>query len=135
MQDIPINILALVVAAVAKVVIAGAWFAIPVNNKAWMAATHSTKDDIKKRTPVALVVDLVSSFVLAWILAHAIGYAGAKDIGGALMVGFFNWLGFILAAQIPQLTWDKRDPKFFVSAQIFMLLAFLAMGAIIVSWS
>lgn len=135
MQEIPVNYLAIVVAAVVKVVIAGGWFAIPVNNKAWMVATGSTAADIKKRTPVALVVDLLSSFVLAWILAHAIGFAGAKDIGSGLMVGFFNWLGFILAAQIPQLTWDKRDPKFFVSAMIFMLLAFLAMSAIIVSWT
>ena len=43
--------------------------------------------------------------------------------------------GFILAARIPQPTWDKRDPKFFVPAMIFMLLAFLAMSAIIVSWA
>jgi uncharacterized protein YebE (UPF0316 family) len=135
MQDLPINYLAVIVAAIVKVAIAGVWFAIPVNNKAWMTATNSTKEDIKKRTPVALVVDLLSSFVLAWILAHAIGYAGAKDIGGGIMVGFFNWLGFILAAQIPTLTWDKRDPRFFTSAQIFMLIAFLVMGAILASWT
>jgi len=135
MQDIAVNNLAVLVAAIVKVVIAGAWFAIPVNNKAWMAATHSTAADIKKRTSVALVVDLISSIVLAWILAHAIGFAGAKGAGEGAMVGFFNWLGFILAAQIPQLTWDKRDPKFFVSAQIFMLLAFLAMGAILGGWA
>lgn len=135
MQDLPINYIAVIVAAIVKVVIAGVWFTIPVNNKAWMTATNSTKDDIKKRTPVALVVDLVSSFVLAWILAHAIGYAGVKDVGGGLMVGFFNWLGFILAAQLPALVWDRRDPRFFVSGQIFMLIAFLAMGAILASWT
>jgi hypothetical protein len=134
MQDLPINYLAVLVAAVAKVVIAGLWFAIPVNTKAWMGATNMTQAQMRQGLPLKLGVDLVSSFVLAWILAHAIGYAGAKGIGGGAMVGFFNWLGFILAAQIPTLTWDKRDPKFFVSAQIFMLIAFLVMGAILASW-
>ena len=134
MHEIPVNLLACLVAAVVKVAIAGVWFAIPVNNKAWMTATNSTREDMRKRTPVALAVDLVSSFVLAWILAHAIGYAGAKGAGEGAAVGFFNWLGFILAAQIPALTWDKRDPKFFASSQVFMLIAFLAMGAIIAGW-
>jgi len=135
MQQLPINYLALIVAAVVKVVLAAIWFNIPFNAKAWATATGSTPADMKKRMPLGIVSDLIASFVMAWVLAHAIGYAGAKDIGSGLAVGFFNWLGFGLAIQFTGLIWDKRNPGYFWSSQVFLLIAFLAMSAIIVGWT
>ena len=33
--------------------------------------------------------------VMAFVLLHAVHYAGATTIGTGAAVGFFNWLGFI----------------------------------------
>lgn len=135
MQDFAINYFAVIVASLVKVALGAVWFNFRFNIKAWEAATGLIAADTKQRARIGVSVDIVSTLVLAWILAHVIAYAGVTDIRGGLKIGFLCWLGFVLALRLPALIWDKRNPRFFVSSQAFTLIAFLAMGGIIADWA
>src|SRR5258708_34989870 len=97
MQPFPINYLALLVATIVKVVIGMLWYSPLLFGRAWMRLVGCEPEEMKSRMPKAMVVDLVATFVLAFVLVHAVHYAGATGAGQGAAVRFFYWLGLLPA--------------------------------------
>src|SRR5947209_4346317 len=95
MQHFSINYLALVVAAIARFVFGWIWYSPLLFGKRWMSLTNCSPDQMKSRMPMLAPVDLICNFVMAFVLVHAVHYAGAASAGTGAAVGFFNWLGFV----------------------------------------
>ena len=135
MRELPINYLAVLVATLVKFFLGWLWYSQFVFGKQWAALTGITQDKMKASMPKAIGADLVGTFILAWVLAHAVGYAGATTVGTGAAVGFFNWLGFIFAATLGTMFYEQRPPKLGLIYNGYMLIAFLIMGGILAVWT
>ena len=81
-----------------------------------------------------LPVDFVCNFIMAFVLLHAVHYAGAANAGQGVAVGFFNWLGFVATVMLMITLYEKRPAKLFWINSGFQLISLLIMGAIVAVW-
>jgi hypothetical protein len=132
-QPFPINYLALLVAAVAKSALGSIWYT--ALGKQWRELTGITPEQIKQGMAKAMVVDFIGNFIMAFVLVHAVHYAGAKGSGEGAGVGFFNWLGFIGVVSLGSVFFERRPFKLFVINNVYLLLSLIMMGAIVATWT
>ena len=133
-MKVPINYLAVLVSAIAMYVIASIWYGV-IFRKSWAALTGITE---MKPVPLQMVLPFLGSLMMAYVLDHAIIYAVAymqmPGVGGGLMCGFFNWLGFIVPLTLMGVVYEKRAWKLWVMDISFWLVSLLVMGAILSAW-
>jgi hypothetical protein len=134
MQHFVINYLALAAATIARFLFGWLWYSPLGFGKSWMALTNCTPEDMKKNLPRAIPADLITSFILAFVLVHAVHYAGATSAAQGAAVGFFNWLGFIATVTFTATLYEKRPFKLFLINNGFQLITLLFMGAIVAVW-
>jgi len=134
MQHFPINYLALVVAAIARFLFGWLWYSPLLFGKTWMSLTNCSPEEMKRRMPLLASLDLISNFVMSFVLVHAVHYAGATNAGQGAAVGFFNWLGFIATVTLMATLYEKRPLKLFWINNGFQLISLLIMGAIVAVW-
>lgn len=84
--------------------------------------------------PTLALTDLIANFVMAFVLVHAVHYAGAVNAGQGALVGFFNWLGFIATVMLMLTLYEKRPAKLLWINSGFQLISLLIMGAIVAVW-
>jgi len=134
MHEIAINYLAVVAAALAKIVLGAVWYSPVAFVRPWMEMVGVTDAQMKTRMPTALAVDVIGSLIMAFVLAHAVGYAGAATIATGAAVGFFNWLGLVAIATIASVTYEGRPLRYFLINNGYLLLSLVIMGAILAVW-
>jgi hypothetical protein len=134
-MQVPVNYLAVLVAAIASYVIASVWYGV-IFRKLWMQLTGIS--DMKPK-PMSMVLPFVGSLVMSYVLVHSIAfgnaYMHASGFATGLQGGFFNWLGFIAPVTLMGVVYEKRSWKLWVLDNGFWLLSLLVMGAILSSWT
>ena len=132
---VPINYLAVVVAAIASYVLAFLWYGVVFKNR-WMQLTGITE---MKPTAKNIILALVGAWFMSWVLDHAAifgnAYLHTGGVSGGLMCGFFNWLGFIMPLTMTSVLYEKRKWSLWVLDNGFWLLSLLVMGAILSAWT
>ena len=135
MQPFPINYLALVVATIAKGAIGFLWYSPFLFLKPWLALSRETQDGMKQGMAKALTIETVGNFVMAFVLVHAVHYAGATTAPLGAAVGFFNWLGFVLTIGLASYAYEHRPLKLVAINSGYQLVGLLVMGAIVAVWT
>jgi len=134
MQPVPINIWALLVAALAKMVVGMIWYSPAMFLKPWMKLVGRSLEDMKAGMAKGLTTDAIGALVMAFVLVHAVRYAGATSAAQGAAVGFFNWLGFVAVVTLTIAVYEKRPFKLFVINNGYQLVSMLIMGAILAVW-
>jgi hypothetical protein len=134
MQEFPINWLAVLVVTLVKFVLGFVWFGL-VFGKQWQALTGVTQAQMKAGMAKAIVTDLVTTFIMAFVLVHSVHYAGANTWGMGAGVGFFNWLGYIGAISLSQTVYEGRPLKLWGLGNAYQLISLVIMGAILAVWT
>jgi hypothetical protein len=134
MQQFPINWWALLAAIIARMVLGGIWYSPVLFLNRWMALTGRTHAEMNSRMPMLLAIDLISSAVMAFILVHAVHYAGATGWAQGAAVGFFNWLGFVGTVTLGITLYERKPFALFVITNGWQLLSLLVMGVILAVW-
>ena len=134
-MDVPVNYLAVVVAALVNYVIGSLWYGV-IFSKSWMKLAGMKE---MKVTAVSVIVALVGAFFTAYILAHAVIFAGSymktSGIGLGLTTGLFNWLGFIAPVTIGVVIYEKKPFMLWVLTNAYWLISLLVMGIILALWT
>lgn len=141
MNAVPVNWLAVAVAAVVYMMIGYAWYSDALFGKSYRKlsgfgdkAGRMGGDFMMKM----MVLGLLSAGIMAWILTHsevfAGTYMGTSGVGLGLTTGFFNWLGYQVPIFINGYLYEKKPVKLVVINASYMLVALLAMGVIIAVW-
>jgi len=73
MQPVPINIWALLVAALAKMVVGMIWYSPAMFLKPWMKLVGRSPEDMKAGMAKGLTTDAIGALVMAFVLVHAYG--------------------------------------------------------------
>jgi hypothetical protein len=136
MQSFPINWLALVVATLVKFLLGWVWYgAIPPFAKQWQESIGVTPEALRAGMVKAIVTDLVTTFIMAWVLVHAAHYAGATGWAQGAGVGFVNWLGFVGGPTLAATVYEHRPLKLWAITNGYMLLGLMLMGVIVTVWT
>ena len=134
MHGFDVNWLAVLCASVLKFVIGGVWYAPPVFGPRWGAIVGVSPEAFKARMIQAMVADLVSSFVLAWVLANVLKFTGAVGWIPGARVAFFLWLGFVATTLISTTMYEGRPIALFGINAGYWLVSMLIMGGLIGAW-
>lgn len=140
-MEVPINYLAVGGAAIASMVIGFLWYG-PLFGKKWMALSGIIREQINASKQKGMTKEyafmLVGSLVMAYVLAHALVFASAyfKTSGAqaGLMVGFWNWLGFIAPVTLAPVLWERKSFKLWILNNSYYLVSLLVMGIILAMW-
>jgi hypothetical protein len=133
METFPVNYLALLVAAVAKSALGSVWYT--ALGQRWRDLTGISKEQVMQGLAKAMVVDLIGNFLMAYVLVHAVHYAGAKTFGQGAGVGFFNWLGFIAVVTMAGVFYERRPFKLWFLNNVYLAVSLMMMGAIVAVWT
>lgn len=116
MGDVAINWWALLAAVASTMVIGSLWYG-PLFGKMWMRLSGLNRESMKSMPLSALqamVGGVLSSLVSSYVLFHFVNYFGVFDVGGALSLAFWIWLGFVATMQLGSFLWEGRPFKLFV---------------------
>lgn len=83
----------------------------------------------------SLAIWIVGAFVMAFVLVHAVRYAGATGPAQGAAVGFFNWLGFVLVVMLEEYAATKYQFKLVAIKSGAYLVELVVMGVILASWA
>lgn len=134
MREIPIHFFPLLVAALARMAIGALWYSPILFLPTWYRVSGVTEAEMKAGMGRAIAVDFVGSLIMAFVLLHAVKYAGAATVAQGVAVGFFNWLGFIAVVTIGTVTYLRKPFQLFLVQNGYLLLSLLVMGAILAVW-
>jgi hypothetical protein len=134
-MNVPINYLAVVVAALANYIIGAIWYSA-LFSKPWLKLSGVKE---MKVSAVSVVVALIGAFFTSWVLAHAIIFGGTylktTGVGAGLMTGFFNWLGFVAPVTIGVVIYEKKSWALWAINNGYWLVSLLVMGVILSLWT
>lgn len=132
---LPVNLLAVLVAALAAMVIGFLWYG-PLFGRAWMR--------MRKKDPAAfasmkmpydkLVLQFVASLVTAYFLAQFMGWVLILGFTGALVLGFWIWLAFYATTMLDGVLWEEESWELYAFNVGERLLMLLVMVAILAAW-
>ncbi|WP_072736691.1 DUF1761 domain-containing protein [Rhodococcus triatomae] len=126
-----ISWLAVVVATVVGMAIAGVWYGWALVG-VWRELTGVTEEDSKKAGKRPFAVLLVSIFVTAVVLAAACsvaaGFFDRDSLWLDLAVGLAAWLGFSLTTLVQHNAFEQKPTRLTVINTAYQLVLFLGMA-------
>ncbi len=134
MRQIPIHLVPILAAALTRMALGALWYSPPLFLPAWHRLSGVSEAEMNAGIARAVAVDLIGSLIMAFVLLHAVKYAGAESAAQGAAVGFFNWLGFVAVVTIGNVTYLRRPLQLFLIQNGYLLLSLLAMGAILAVW-
>ena len=84
---------------------------------------------------IVFAANIVGAVVMAYVLVHAVHYAGAHTLGQGAAIGFFGWLGFIGLVTLGQVIYENRPMRYWLINNAYLLISLLIMGAILAVWT
>ncbi len=135
---VPINYLAVVLAAVSSMVVGSLWYMPATFGNMWMKLT-GVKPDRSKMTPGAMawmygsvfVASLVTAYVLAHVAYLSNNYFGYGLLQCALTTAFWLWLGFTAARLYVHDTFENRRKKLTLLNSAHELVTVVVMALVI----
>lgn len=77
---------------------------------------------------------LLTSLVLAYVLAHFVKFTGAETASSGALTGFWLWLGFVLTTNLSTVLFEARPLGLYLINNGYHLVAMLGMGALLAVW-
>jgi hypothetical protein len=125
-----INLLAVLVAGICHMAVGLVWFQRALFGRAW---TVLTKQELKPAVRW-IVPGFFGHILIAFALAALIVVASVTTIVGALLVGVFVWLCFVVTLEIGELIWEKIPVQLFLMRVGNHLVALSAASLVLAIW-
>jgi hypothetical protein len=144
---IPINYLAVLVAAIVAFVLGSLWYG-PLFGKAWMKTLGMNMDEMKAKAQSdpsmkskmmrGYVIMAIGALLTAYVLAHALIFANAymqtTGAGAGLFIAFMNWLGFVAPVLVAPVMWEGRPWKWWFITSGYYLVSLGLMSLVLTYW-
>lgn len=130
MEEIQIDWLAILIAAVLYMIICAVWYSKLLFGPLWIKLSGFKDADMKEYKTHILWSGIVA-LVIAYFIAFFQAYLGVTTVSDGMFVGFCFWLGFVATTQISAVIWEKMSFQLFLIHTGSKLLSFLVMGGII----
>ena len=134
-MDVQINGLGLLAGLLASMVVGMVWYSKPLFHDRWVKLAKIDEKRQKREMPKAMVVMILTSLVLAYVMAHvtylSYVYFHHSYLSSAISTGFWMWLGFVATVMLRMGAFEQKDPKLTAIGLGNTLVSFLAIGAAI----
>jgi hypothetical protein len=135
MHHLHFNHTAVIISALILWFLGAAWYSPVLFARPWMALVGLKKDDSKKKSMIGgMIASLIGDLLVAFILAHVIGWSGADSAGWGAFIGFIVWLGFFAAPHFPQGIYEGRPFRLFTINSGYWLVGLLIIGPLLAVW-
>lgn len=131
---IQVNLVAVVLSAVAAMVIGSLWYSKMLFGKQWMKLTGITVEGKPDKMGLMYGAMFVGALVEAYILSLFIHYAGAHTAFLGAKTGLWAAAGFVVPVMLGNYMFSKKPMKLLYIDAGYALVNLVVMGAIIAFW-
>ena len=140
MTFMDVNLLSVLVAAIATMVLGFLWYSPILFARPWMVLMgydpndKAKLDEMRKSAGKTYALSFLASLASAFVLAKIIDVASVSSVLYGMKYGFAIWLGFVTTVQLTGALFGRQPFKLFLINTGYQLVCYLAMGAILASW-
>lgn len=134
-MQVPVNYLAVILAAIAGMCIGFIWYGPVLFGRVWMKEMGYTDKSLakaKKNMGGMYALSLLGSLFMAYILSHVItfsmSYFGYAPVPTGLTTAFWMWLGFVAPVQMTEVLFGGKSWQLYKINTFYQLTSLLAMG-------
>lgn len=133
---IELSLIKIIASGISSVLIGFVWYHPRVFGTAWMRMVNMTPEKAeraKRRMPIHAAVGILSSMLIAYVMVY-IGIAwGFYDWIGALVLGLWSWIGFVVPTMLSRVLWEQSPFKLFLIDAFYWLVAFIVIAMILIA--
>ena len=132
-----VNLLAVLVAALAYYAGGALWYSPVLFGKQWMVLVGLTEEKIKGKQKEAWKsygTALVAALLISYGLVRIEMYLNVVTFSGGLHAGFWSWLCFVVTTSATNNSFAGRPLKLLLIDSGYHLYGFLVMGVILAVW-
>jgi hypothetical protein len=140
MHVMGVNLLAVLVAAIAAMVVGFLWYSPFLFAKPWMVLMGYDPNDkagleqMRKSAGKSYGISFLASLLSAFVLGKIIVITTVDSSLYGMKIGFAIWLGFVATVQLTEVLFAKKPAKLFLINTGYQMVCYLAMGAILAVW-
>lgn len=132
-----VNLISVVVAAVASMVLGYFWYSPTLFGKQWiklMGLTEQKLEAAKKEMGKTYAMSFVGALVMGYVLGMVVKLAYSMTAVGGMKVGFGAWLGFVAPVQMTEALFGGKRWKLYYLNTGYQLVSLMVMGTILAVW-
>ena len=137
MQQISVNYMAVLAAAIASMIIGFLWYG-PLFGKQYMALMNFDKKKLqemkKKGMGKTYALAFLTSFIMGYVLAYFVNYTQASTITDGALLGFWIWIGFFATTRLGVVLWEGKPVKLYILNTLHYLVTLVVMSGILAVW-
>ena len=140
MEFMGLNLLSVLAAAIATMILGFLWYSPLLFAKPWTVAmgydlNDKTKmEEMRKGAGKLYGITFIASLISAFVLAKIIDVTTVNSALYGMKIGFAVWLGFVTTVQLTSTLFKKRPIKLYLIDTGYQLVCYLVMGAILAKW-
>jgi surface polysaccharide O-acyltransferase-like enzyme len=140
MEFMGVNLLSVLAAAIATMILGFLWYSPLLFAKPWTVAMgydpndKAKMDEMRKGAGKLYGITFVASLLSAFVLAKIIDVTTVNSALYGMKIGFAVWLGFVTTVQLTSTLFKKRPIKLYWIDTGYQLVCYLVMGAILAKW-
>lgn len=125
---------AVLVSAIVLWLLGATWYSPLLFAKPWIEIVGRQMGEKPKGVVHGMIASFVGDLLLAFVLAHIVGWSGADTAGWGIFVGVLMWIGFVAAPLYPQRIYEGRPFRYFAINGGYWLVGLIAVGALLAVW-
>ena len=135
-----VNLLAVLAAGVAAMIVGFVWYSPLLFAMPWMALMgHDPSDKVKtaelqKGAAKLYALSFVASLIAALVLGKVIHISTVNTAFYGAKIGAALWLGLVATVQLTDALFGKKPVKLYLINTGYQLVCYLTMGAILGMW-
>lgn len=133
MQDVDLNWIAIIVAAIVPMVLGALWYSPVLFAEAWLQAVGRSREDLSG-APVGYVLSAIGAVLSAYVLARIVNWAEVDDLWNGALVGIFVWVGFVATVLAVTTYFGGRPRNLWLINAGYQLVSLVLMGGILGAW-
>jgi hypothetical protein len=132
-QDVDINYVAVVVAALVPMFLGALWYSTALFARPWMKAVDRTQQELKG-AQLGYVISALGALLMSYALARIDRWAEVDDLWNGGLVGLLVWVGFVATVLAVTTYFSGRSLKLWLINAGYQLVALVLVGAIHGAW-
>ncbi len=133
--DVAINYWAVIVGAVLMMVTGMLWYGPVTLGKLWMKLNGLTEADMTKEGVGMLYLwQFIAALVMSYVLAHFVSFFKVTDFAGAWTLGFWIWLGFLVAGGAGVYIFPPKRWGLFLFDNAYKLINIVLIAWVLAIW-
>jgi len=123
----------IVVSAAAQCFLGALWYGVIFKNS-WMKLIGLGEDQKPRNQVVGVVASFIGCFLLSFVLAHLLGWAGSATAMDGVAIGIVCWFGFMGPPLLVQHIFENRPANLLAINAAYWLVAMALGGAILAAF-